>query len=122
MKENTMSYKIVQKTINGDNNRYIIVDEETNKTIDDAQGYGYKSRQKAHAAYRYKYGGGKENDAKIKKFWKENKELKNYCYKLMENNFKAYALGEVTHKDFQKEIKKEFNVDLPISYLRKIGQ
>lgn len=34
--------------------RYIVVDAETGKTLDDANGYGYKSAQKAHAAFGYK--------------------------------------------------------------------
>ena len=34
--------------------RYIVVDSETGKTLDDANGYGYKSAQKAHAAFGYK--------------------------------------------------------------------
>ncbi len=34
--------------------RYVIVDKETGEILDDAQGYGYKTPQKAHAAYAYK--------------------------------------------------------------------
>lgn len=34
--------------------RYIVVDAESGKTLDDANGYGYKSAQKAHAAFGYK--------------------------------------------------------------------
>lgn len=34
--------------------RFVIVDVDTGEILDDAQGYGYKSRQKAHAAYGYK--------------------------------------------------------------------
>ena len=34
--------------------RYVIVDEDTGEILDDAQGYGYKSPQKAHAAFAYK--------------------------------------------------------------------
>ena len=30
--------------------RFVIVDEETENVLDDAQGYGYKSKQKAMAA------------------------------------------------------------------------
>ncbi len=33
--------------------RYIIVNAETNETVDDAQGYGYKSKRKAYAAWTY---------------------------------------------------------------------
>ena len=36
------------------NSRYIIVDKESGEVLDDAQGYGYKSAQKAHAAWGWK--------------------------------------------------------------------
>ena len=31
--------------------RYVIIDKETGEILDDANGYGYKSKQKAYAAY-----------------------------------------------------------------------
>lgn len=34
--------------------RYFIVSTETGEVIDDAQGYGYKTAQKAYAGYAYK--------------------------------------------------------------------
>ena len=34
--------------------RYVVVDKDTGKILDDAQGWGYKSIQKAYAAYSYK--------------------------------------------------------------------
>ena len=33
--------------------RWVIIDEQTGEILDDAQGYGYKSAQKAHAGYAY---------------------------------------------------------------------
>ena len=38
----------------GVNHRWIVIDEETGEILDDAQGYGYKSKQKAYNAYFYK--------------------------------------------------------------------
>ena len=35
--------------------RYRIVDTETGEVLDDAQGYGYRTAQKAYAAYAYKH-------------------------------------------------------------------
>lgn len=35
--------------------RYIIVDKDTGEMLDDAQGYEYKSPQKAYAAYYYRH-------------------------------------------------------------------
>lgn len=37
------------------NPRYVVVDKETGEIIDDAQGYGYKSKPNAYAAYGYKH-------------------------------------------------------------------
>ena len=34
--------------------RYVVIDKDTGEVLDDAQGYGYKSIPKAHAAYAYK--------------------------------------------------------------------
>ena len=55
--------------------RYIIVDETTGEIIDDAQGYGYKTKQKAHSAYNYKFNGVKRNTRNIKNFGKNEKKL-----------------------------------------------
>ena len=33
--------------------RFVIVDEETENVLDDAQGYGYKSKQKAKIVFNY---------------------------------------------------------------------
>ena len=34
--------------------RYVVIDKDTGQVLDDAQGYGYRSIQKAYAAYGYK--------------------------------------------------------------------
>ena len=34
--------------------RYIIIDKDTGEIIDDAQGYGYKTKRKAYACYGFK--------------------------------------------------------------------
>ncbi len=36
------------------NPRFVIVEKETGKVLDNAQGYGYKTVQKAYAAWNYK--------------------------------------------------------------------
>lgn len=38
----------------GYKNPYIVVDTETGEVLDDAQGYGYKTANKAYAAYFWK--------------------------------------------------------------------
>ena len=35
--------------------RYVIIDKSTGEMLDDAQGYGYKTVQKAYAAWNYKH-------------------------------------------------------------------
>ena len=63
--------------------RYVIVDKDTGNVLDDAQGYGYKTRQKAYSAYGYKHR-DKNKDAEkaakrnvIKKWMKEHKDFVN---------------------------------------------
>lgn len=61
--------------------RWRIVDKETGKVLDDAQGWGYKSRQNAHIGWSYnrKSDTEKEKDYQRKlavwKFLHENKKL-----------------------------------------------
>lgn len=47
--------------------RYVIVSTETGEILDDAQGWGYKSQQKAYAAYAYKSRGKKAMKAEKEK-------------------------------------------------------
>ena len=42
------------------NGRFYLVDEETGNVVDDARGFGYKSAQKAYAAWSYKMKSKKE--------------------------------------------------------------
>ena len=59
--------------------RYIIIDAETGEIIDDAQGYGFKSPQKAYACYyhRQTYGDWEKRKESIMAWMKEHKELEN---------------------------------------------
>ena len=49
-------YKVVrdEKLSTKYESRYVVVDAETGKVLDDAQGYGYKSVRGAHASWSYK--------------------------------------------------------------------
>ena len=69
-----INYKVINSQI-----RYVIKDMETGMIVDDAQGYGYKSAQKAYAGWAYK-SRDKSRDAEkaekekvISKWIKENK-------------------------------------------------
>lgn len=61
--------------------RFRIVSVETGQILDDAQGYGYKTAQKAHAAYSYKARGrskdrGKQaKDRKIRRWMQEHQSF-----------------------------------------------
>jgi hypothetical protein len=45
------------------NNRYIVISTVTGEIVDDAQGYGYKSPQKAWAAFQWKLRNGNPTSA-----------------------------------------------------------
>ena len=55
-----MTEKIKAKSL--PNGRFVIVDPETGKILDDAQGYGYRTAQKAHAAWAYKHPSKKQRE------------------------------------------------------------
>lgn len=63
------------------NKRYFVVDKETGAVLDDAQGYGYKTPQKAYAAYNYKHRDRTKDAQKaakskrIRQWMKENKSF-----------------------------------------------
>ena len=48
---NEKNYEVSQ--MKGRPGRYVIVDKKTNRVLDDAQGYGYKSQESAHKGYAY---------------------------------------------------------------------
>ena len=60
--------------------RYIIIDSETGKIFDDAQGYGYKSKRSAIAKYAYASKSKEElqniekDKLDVQKFWGMHKE------------------------------------------------
>ena len=56
VKSNNASYKVIksENLSSAYEERYVIVCKETNEILDDAQGYGYKTKQRAHASYAYK--------------------------------------------------------------------
>jgi hypothetical protein len=47
--------------------RFVVVDNETGEVLDDAQGYGYKTAQKAHVAWAYKTRDKSKDAEKMKK-------------------------------------------------------
>lgn len=110
------------KVVNGINNRYVIINEETGEIIDDAQGYGYKTYQKAIKADWYKYNNGREKIDKIKKeslnFFKENEKIKEYLNDFMEINFKEILSNEITDDDIVNHINEKYNVIINKKYFK----
>lgn len=62
-------------------NRFVIINTETGEILDDAQGYGYRTKQKAYAAYRYKNRDRskdrrrKQEEKAIRQWWQAHREL-----------------------------------------------
>lgn len=99
--------------------RFAIADN-SGKVLDDAQGYGYKSRQKAHLALNWKYLGGRNKSSQRKadfNKWKKSnathKEIIDKFYECVEINFKEIAKGEVTQKEIWDELAKKYSLEIP---------
>lgn len=91
------------------NERYIVINPETGEVLDDAQGYGYKSRQKAHAGFGYKATHSKsqtkKEKARARAWWANHKSLSRDIESEM-----FYALKdreEFTYEDFKEMLKDE---------------
>lgn len=95
-------------------NRYIIVDNETGKTFDDAQGYGYKTKLNAYKALYYKLNKKKIDETKklCDSWMKKNPE---FCNRVYEASFYAIEDGEKLTPKIIEEIADEMNVKLPCS-------
>ena len=74
--DNVIAVKADNLSKLGDN-RYVIVDKVTGEILDDAQGYGYKSPQKAYACFGYKRRSPNQvkKERCIKAWLKENKSF-----------------------------------------------
>ena len=108
----------VVEVIKNNEKRYICVDETSGEVIDDAQGYGYKSKQKAFIAYEYKYGDGKKRHIEYQNFWIEHIDIAKFIIKFNEMWFKEIARKEITEDDLLEEIKKNFNISIEKKYLK----
>jgi len=101
------------------NRRFIIINEDSGEIVDDAQGYGYKDKQKAAKAMWWKFKGGKEkrdNEKKLFNDWIKieiNKKIFNEISELMEINMIEIASKEVTVSKIIKDIENQFNIKLP---------
>ena len=97
--------------------RYYIVSTDTGEVLDDAQGYGYKTAQKAYSAYAYKT----RDRSKDKERFKKKKHIKNWMKEhksfvnLMDECAFDIAKGSMAPDDkfdakFVKDLLKENNL------------
>lgn len=89
-------------------NRYMIINVDTGEILDNAQGYGYRTAQKAHAAWNYKHPNPKQahnrsiNQKRNKAFLKQHKHLDDTWAEIC---LDAYKNGEEpTYQDFKELI------------------
>lgn len=81
MAEKTYKAVLSEELSKYNDKRYVIVDIESGTVLDNAQGHGYKSPQKAYACYAYKKRDRSKDEEKqekenrIKNWLRENKEF-----------------------------------------------
>lgn len=66
--------------------RYVIVNKETREVIDDAQGFGYKSKRNAYVCFGYK----NRDKAKENKIFAWINKHKSFCREVADNMFYGY--------------------------------
>ena len=102
--------------------RYVIIEKNTGKLLDDAQGYGYKTAQGAHKAGWYKYQNGKkkiDSEKSIaKQFWKLHRDIKNDVIDMLEGNIKEICRGEITETQIITDFEKQYGFVIPKSALK----
>lgn len=77
--------------------RFVVIDAESGKVLDDAQGYGYKTAQKAIVAFKWKYNkkaqAWHKKKKKVKKWLEENPEFDNELEDMLFQTQKAAYQG-----------------------------
>lgn len=114
----SLSYKAVKYKVTTSEIRFRIISTETGEILDDAQGYGYKTAQKAYAAYAYKNrdkSKDKEKILKQKHIAKWMKEHKTFV-RAMDDTALEIAKGTWSPDDkfntkIVKEMLKNFGLD-----------
>ena len=96
--------------------RYILINR-SGDCIDDAQGYGYKSAEKARKAGWWKFKGGEEKiNSEMKEayeYWKDHLSYAKDYYDLSMDWFKEIARGEITMEEIQSELNQKYNITPP---------
>ncbi len=98
--------------------RYRVVSADTGEVLDDAQGYGYRTAQKAHAAYAYKTrdrSKDKERASKEKHIRKWMKQNQSFVQMMDELDFQiakgSMGPDEKFDAKFLKRLLKENNLE-----------
>lgn len=104
-------YEVVRR----DDGRYVITNAETHEVIDNANGYGYKTRQNAEKAAWYKFKGGKaKKDAEKREataFWRQHKDFGTAIQEYCETWFKEIARGETEPDADMAQLAQEMGVE-----------
>ena len=94
--------------------RFIIVDDNGN-VLDDAQGWGYTSAEKAHRAWGWKTNKkARKKDKSCSKWWKKHKEFAEKVKDLYLCNAKELCSGDFNEGDVFKaasEIAKDIGIE-----------
>ena len=106
------------KAVEYENGRFCIVSTETGEVLDDAQGYGYKTMQKAYSAYAYKTrdkSKDKERLEKKKHIEKWMKEHKDFVRAMDQAAFEIWKGSWGPNDKFDaklvREMLKEFELE-----------
>lgn len=114
-----MAIKVKAKRVTNLKHPWVLIDSNTGKIIDDAQGYGYRSPQKAHACYAYRHRTPqqakkhKKNQQNAKIWWKKHKSdwqtLDQFAFEIAKGSW-----GPDDTFDYQlfKDYLNENNIDL----------
>ena len=124
MAENKKNIKVVKsdELSKKYEDRFVVVSTDTGEILDDAQGYGYRSKQKAHTAYNYKNRDRskdkkrKQEEKAIKKWWLEHKELNKLLQRLAVEILKgSWGLDDKLDAKLLKEIMEQNQIESDFS-------
>lgn len=87
--------------------------------VDDAQGYGYKTKEGAHKSAWYKYFGGELKLIKKKKNTEKFKKNSEKFFKMYNQITKKINSGETNAKDIIEKIEKQLDIEVP-AHLKKV--
>lgn len=103
--------------------RFMIVDENDN-ILDDAQGYYYKTKEKATKAAWWKFKDGKNVQSILNKEIKllliENPTLKNFINDIYEINMKDICNGIILDDEIIKSVFDNFGIEISKKQLKTI--